>query len=147
MEEIRKWFYSLGVENRATDQGRCKLSFFFKVGWCLGPQDWFWWSSAPVFFSGGFSSAEGLTDSVMCISRGGPRTLPPGCTIVSWSLQPLPSLMSNCLNLPFGPQGRSWTLKLIPQKQEMGDTENLVPRSPSSAWLHWLGDLESVSMP
>ena len=32
--EIRKWFHSLGVENRATnkDQGRCRLSFFFRVG-------------------------------------------------------------------------------------------------------------------
>ena len=31
--ENRKWFHSLGVENRATDkdQGRCKLVFFFRV--------------------------------------------------------------------------------------------------------------------
>ena len=35
-------------------------------------------------------------------------------TAPPWSLHPLPSLMSDSLNLPFGPQGRSWSLKLIP---------------------------------
>ena len=33
---------------------------------------------------------------------------------------------SNCLNLHFGIQGKSWRLKPIPLKQEMGDTESLV---------------------
>ena len=34
-------------------------------------------------------------------------------TAPPWSLHPLPSLISNCMNLPFGTQGRSWRLRLI----------------------------------
>ena len=46
-------------------------------------------------FVGGFSSAEELKDIIMCIPWGGTRTLPQGCTIVSWLLLPchcIPSL-------------------------------------------------------
>ena len=32
------------------------------------------------------------------------------------SLHPLSSLISNCLNLPFGTQGRSWRLESLPYK-------------------------------
>ena len=35
------------------------------------------------------------------------------------------SLISNCLNLPSGTQGRSRGLKPIPYKQEMGNTERI----------------------
>ena len=35
-------------------------------------------------------------------------------TASPWSQPPLPPLISNCLNLSFGAQGRSWRLKLIP---------------------------------
>lgn len=59
-------------------------------------------------FVRGFSSAEERRDAVMCVSRGGARTEPQGCTIVSWLLLPglcIPqnpaSLLSNSLNLPF----------------------------------------------
>ena len=47
------------------------------------------------------------------------------------------SLISNCLNLPSGTQGRSWKLESIPHKQEMGDTERLsCPAAPQGpAWL------------
>lgn len=47
---------------------------------------------------------------------------------VSWLFLPcllhlLPFLVSNCLNLPFRTQGRSWrTKKLISYKQETGNT-------------------------
>ena len=41
------------------------------------------------------------------------------------SLHSLSSLISKCLNLPFGTQGRSRKLKTIPYKQETGDTERL----------------------
>ena len=36
-----------------------------------------------------------------------------GCclTVPPWSLHPLPSLISSCLNLPLETQGRSWRLK------------------------------------
>ena len=59
------------------------------------------------------------------------------------SLHPLPSLISNSLNLPFGTQGRSWRLESFHYKQEMGDMERLscpgVPQCP--AWFqHWVGD-------
>ena len=42
------------------------------------------------------------------------------------SLHPLPSLISNCLNLPLGTQGSSGRLEFITYKQEMGDTEGLL---------------------
>ena len=52
------------------------------------------------------------------------------------SLHPLPSLMSNCLNLPFGTQGRSKRLESVPYKQEMGYMESLpCPGAPQGlAW-------------
>ena len=45
------------------------------------------------------------------------------------SLHPLPSPTSNCSNLPFGTQGRSWSLESVPYKQEMGDRKASMPRS------------------
>ena len=41
------------------------------------------------------------------------------------SLHPLRSLISNCLNLPFGTQERSGRLESVPYKQGMGDMERL----------------------
>ena len=82
-------------------------------------------------FVGGFSSVEELKDIIIYIPWGGIRTRPPKLhycfwTALFWFLHPLPSLISICLNQPFGTQGRSWRLKFTPQKQEMGDTERLV---------------------
>ena len=58
---------------------------------------------------GGPSSAE-LKDIVMGISWAGTRTQPQGHTIIRllllYFLFPLPSMISNCLNLPSGTQGR-----------------------------------------
>ena len=55
-------------------------------------------------------------------------------------LHPLSSLISSCLNLPFGPQGRSWKLESIPYKYEMGDMERLLcPGAPQGpAWFQYL---------
>ena len=53
------------------------------------------------------------------------------------SLHPLPSLISNCLNLPFGTQeGHGGWMKPISCNQEMGDTERLLcPGAPQGpAW-------------
>ena len=51
---------------------------------------------------------------------------------------PLPSLISNCLNLPFGNQGRSWRLVSVPYKQGMGKAcwhrKAPVPRSPAGSF-------------
>lgn len=47
-----------------------------------------------------------------------------GC--FSLSLHPLPSLMSNCSNLPFRTRGRSWRLESVPYRQGTGDTERLL---------------------
>ena len=62
-------------------------------------------------------------------------------TVPPLSLHPLPSLISNCLNLPFGTQGRSWRLKPIPYKQEMGDTERIscpgAPQGPAQFHYHY----------
>ena len=69
-------------------------------------------------------------------------TAPPGkplhycfLTASPLSLHPVPSLISNCLNLPFGTQGRSWSLESLPYKQGTGDTERLpcpgAPQGPA----------------
>ena len=51
------------------------------------------------------------------------------------SLRPLPSLISNCLNLPFATQGRPWRLESVPYKQATVDTESLpcpgAPQGPA----------------
>ena len=56
-------------------------------------------------FGWGFSSIEELKDTVLCLLWGRTRMLPEGCSIFflaapPLSLDPLPSLISNCLNLP-----------------------------------------------
>ena len=61
---------------------------------------------------GAIVPTEELKDIVLCIPGGETRILTQDQTIVSWLfllflLRPLPSLISNCLNLPFGTQGRS----------------------------------------
>ena len=42
------------------------------------------------------------------------------------SLHPLPSLMSNCSNLPFRTRGRSWRLESVPYRQGTGVTKRLL---------------------
>ena len=64
-----------------------------------------------------------------------------GCSLVSWLLLPClsstphsPSLISNCSDLPFGIQGRSWRLETIPCKQETECLERLLcPGAPHIA--------------
>ena len=67
-----------------------------------------------------------------------------GCSFLV--LHPLPSLISNYLNLPFGIQEGSWRLKSIPYKQETENTERLprpgVPQSPV-----WLQELYLIFSP
>ena len=99
------------------------------------------------FLFWGFSSLEELKD-IMCVPWGGTRTLSQDYPIVSllpllFTLNPLPSLISSCLNLPLQTQGRSWSLESVPYKKETGNTERLLfPRAaPGPAWFqHWLGD-------
>ena len=91
--------------------------------------------SATSFFCGSFSSVIELKGIVMYIPWGGTRTLPRGFTILltapPWSLHPLPSLTSNCLNLLFGSQGMSRRLKPIPQTRKGGHRKACVPRRPT----------------
>lgn len=58
-----------------------------------------------------------------------------------WSLHPLSSLISDCLNQPLGTQGRSWRPnEAYSLKARNGDTEGLVPRNPQGpARFHYLG--------
>ena len=72
-------------------------------------------------FGWGFSSVEELKDTVLCLLWGRTRMLPEGCSIFflaapPLSLHPLPSRISNCLNLPFGTQGMLWRPESIPYK-------------------------------
>ena len=72
-------------------------------------------------------SAKQLKDIVMYIPWGGNRTLPQGCTIVSFDCfslisYPLPSLISICLNLPSGKiMEAAWSLFPIIKKWGTGD--------------------------
>ena len=56
-------------------------------------------------------------------------------TVPPLSLHPFPSLIGNCLHLPFGSQGRSRRLKSVSYKQEMGDRKASMPRNPTGSWL------------
>ena len=89
------------------------------------------------------------------LNWAGTRTLPQGCTIISW-LSPFvsttpPSLISNCLNLRL--ELRDW-IKPISCNQEMGDTERLLcpggPQGPAvyqsqqAVWCIWESGFSSV---
>ena len=108
------------MKNRATDkdQGRGKLALFSKlvfnglVSFFPGIKN----ASLTSSICWELSSVEELKDIIIYIPRGG--TLPPELhysLLIAplWSLHPLPSLIRNCLNLPFRTQGRSWRLKFI----------------------------------
>ena len=73
------------------------------------------------------------------ISWVGTRTLPQGCTnnrLFPLFLYPLTSLISNCLYLPFGTQGRSWGwMKPISYRQEMENTEQICTLEPHGVLL------------
>ena len=69
----------------------CKVCYFLLIGW--------WWvNSAPgicaqpevaiLHLGGALVPTEELKDIVMCIPWGETRTLPQGCTVVSWLLLP-----------------------------------------------------------
>ena len=94
----RKWFYSLGVENRAADKGggdagfpSSKLVFSGSRTGSGGPPCWF-------SFVGGFSSAEALRDIVMYISGRGTRPGPK--PVLSFLVALAPSLCSLLPSLP-----------------------------------------------
>ena len=60
-------------------------------------------------------------------------------------LHSLTPLISNCLNLPFGTQGRSRRLKPFSYKQEMGGTERLsYPGEPHRVLLGFVEHLEKA---
>ena len=71
------------------------------------------------------ASREGIQDHA-------PRLYCCFLTVPPLSLHPLPSLMSNCLNLPLGSQRRSWRLnEACFLKTRNGDTERLLcPEAP-----------------
>ena len=80
---------------------------------------------------------QNSTKILLCVSLEGepgsaPRLHCCFLTAPPLSLHPLPSLISNCSNLPFGTQGRSWRLKPISCNQEKWHTKTFVPRSPRS---------------
>ena len=117
----------------------CRVCDFLLIGW--------WWGSGEVLqescaqpevailhLGGGLGSAEGLKNIVMYIPWGGTKTLPQGCTIVSWLLLPcfcIPSLLWSAtvricpLELREGHGG--W-MKPTSYKQETGDTERICTR-------------------
>ena len=64
--------------------------------------------------------------------------MPEGCTTVFLTAPPLPSLISSCLNLIFGTQGRSWRLNeayFLPTRNG-GHRRASVPRCLSRSWFH-----------
>ena len=74
---------------------------------------------------------------LLCVSLEGNQDPAPGLdycvlTIPPLSLHLLPSLISNCLNLPLGTQGRSWGLNEAHflRTRNLGHRKALAPRSP-----------------
>ena len=139
--ETARLFYHWGVKNRAIgkDLGRweslhcfSKLVFRWSQGWVLMILLLEWkTASSTSSICWGFQFYRGTQRScyVYFLRRNqDPAARLHYCllTVSPWSLHPLPSLISNLLNLLFETQGRSWRLKPIPPKQDMGDSEKLV---------------------
>ena len=85
---------------------------------------------------GEFSFIKSSKD-IKCILWGRIRTVPKTALLLAalpFSLHSLPSLISNCLNLSFGTQGRSWRLESIPYKQVIGHKE----------WFPWSGTQQGL---
>ena len=77
-------------------------------------------ASSSLPSGGSFSSSEELKDIVVYIPLGGnqdpaPRVHYCFLTTPHLSLHPLLSLISNCLNLPFGTQGRGYRKSFVPR--------------------------------
>ena len=70
-----------------------------------------------------------------------PRPYSGFLTVPPLSLHPLPSLISKCLNLPLGTQGRPWRLNepyFLKTRNRGGHRKAFVPRSPTGpAQLHY----------
>ena len=88
------------------------------------------------------SSSMGLLTRLECVQGLHPSSLVSGNVLMSFSgssnlasggFLAAPPLFSNCSNLPFGTQGRLWTLESAPYKQEMGHRKVSVPRSPTGS--------------
>lgn len=108
--ENRKWFYSLGVENRATDkdQGRGKLVLFFKLV-LSGPRTDSWGPSFQneecfinIFHLLGVLVMWKNSKILYLYSLGRDQEPAPSlhyCLLItpSYSLHPISSLISNCL--------------------------------------------------
>ena len=93
-----------------------------------------------LLLGGGLSSPEELRDNALCIPRGGTRTLPQGCTIVSWLLLPcvcIPSLswLADVWICPLGvKEGHGgWICPL--QIQNRRHRKTSIPRSPHRVYL------------
>ena len=88
--------------------------------------------NADIFHLLGFSSVEQLKDIVVYPLRQKQDPAPRlhYCFLAAplSYLHPLSSLISNCSNLPFGTQGRSWSLGSIPKK--WGTERFLCPGAP-----------------
>lgn len=122
--------------------GLLSVSFFWLVrgevtGWCsrnlaLSLKLSSFWLKALV-------PAE-LKDIVMDATWEGIGTLPQDCTTLDWSFPvfPLPSLISECLNLPSGTQRtqrRSGRLNEAYTQQTTGDKEETCPLDPQRVLL------------
>ena len=88
-------------------------------------------ASSRLPFGGSFSSVQEFKDNIIYIPWGGTRTLPPRLyycflTASPFSLHPLPSLISNYLNLPFETQ-RKWRREAFVPKSSIGSCLISIP--------------------
>ena len=133
------WFAGRSFIGKIWGEG-CRVYGFLLIDW--------WWDNMSVLqesraqpevtilhLSGGLSSCR-KTQILLCIPWGGTRTLPQGCTIVSWLFLPCFCILSlpwlatvwTCpLELRESHEG--W-MKPIFYRQEMEETERFVPESP-----------------
>ena len=88
--------------------------------------------NAGIFHFGGFSCVK--SSKVICYlyplrwnQDPAPRLCYCFLTVPPLSVYTLPSLISNCLNLPFGTQGRSRRLESVPSNKQQGTQRLLFP--------------------
>ena len=133
---MRKWFFSLRVESRATDedQDRCKFIFFFKadIWW---PQNWFWWKvlSGPFVLQKDSKISLGMFLEEEAGLRPKAALLFLDCSSLLFPSLPFPvaTIWTHPLELREGDVG--W--RLFPKNKKWGTQKVLCPRVPQGpAW-------------
>ena len=117
------------------NQESALLNFWFEPVWefCACEQQ-----LTPPTWWGVSVSTKQCKDTVLCIPEGEPGPFSKAALFFLgyplWSLHPLPSLISSCLNLLFATHGRSWRLNVAYFLQiRNGGHRFCIPGSPTGS--------------